>query len=98
MSTYNVFTSESVSEGHPDKMADQISDAVVDAIISDDPDSRVAVETMVKTGMTIIAGEVRTNTYVDLEEVVRNVITDIGYDNSEVGFDGWSRTTHILPR
>ena len=67
MSTYNVFTSESVSEGHPDKMADQISDAVVDAIISDDPDSRVAVETMVKTGMTIIAGEVRTNTYVDLE-------------------------------
>ena len=88
MSTYNVFTSESVSEGHPDKMADQISDAVVDAIISDDPDSRVAVETMVKTGMTIIAGEVRTNTYVDLEEVVRNVIIDIGYDNSEVGFDG----------
>ena len=88
MSTYNVFTSESVSEGHPDKMADQSSDAVVDAIISDDPDSRVAVETMVKTGMTIIAGEVRTNTYVDLEEVVRNVITDIGYDNSEVGFDG----------
>jgi len=88
MSTYNVFTSESVSEGHPDKMADQISDAVVDAIISDDPDSRVAVETMVKTGMTIIAGEVRTDTYVDLEEVVRNVITDIGYDNSEVGFDG----------
>jgi len=88
MPTYNVFTSESVSEGHPDKMADQISDAVVDAIISDDPDSRVAVETMVKTGMTIIAGEVRTNTYVDLEEVVRNVITDIGYDNSEVGFDG----------
>ena len=88
MSTYNVFTSESVSEGHPDKMADQISDAVVDAIISDDPDSRIAVETMVKTGMTIIAGEVRTNTYVDLEEVVRNVIIDIGYDNSEVGFDG----------
>ena len=88
MSTYNLFTSESVSEGHPDKMADQISDAVLDAIIKDDPHSRVAVETMVKTGMTIIAGEVRTNTYVDLEEVVRNVITGIGYDNSEVGFDG----------
>jgi len=88
MSTYNLFTSESVSEGHPDKMADQISDAVLDAIIADDPNSRVAVETMVKTGMTIIAGEVRTNTYVDLEEVVRNVITDIGYDNSDVGFDG----------
>jgi len=88
MSTYNLFTSESVSEGHPDKMADQISDAVLDAIIKDDPNSRVAVETMVKTGMTIIAGEVRTNTYVDLEEVVRNVITEIGYDNSDVGFDG----------
>ena len=88
MSTYNLFTSESVSEGHPDKMADQISDAVLDAIIQDDPNSRVAVETMVKTGMTIIAGEVRTNTYVDLEEVVRKVIVDIGYDNSDVGFDG----------
>ena len=88
MSTYSLFTSESVSEGHPDKMADQISDAVLDAIIKDDPHSRVAVETMVKTGMTIIAGEVRTNTYVDLEEVVRNVITGIGYDSSEVGFDG----------
>ena len=88
MSTYNLFTSESVSEGHPDKMADQISDAVLDAIIQDDPNSRVAVETMVKTGMTIIAGEVRTNTYVDLEEVVRKVIVNIGYDNSDVGFDG----------
>ena len=88
MSTYSLFTSESVSEGHPDKMADQISDAVLDAILKDDPQSRVAVETMVKTGMTIIAGEVRTNTYVDLEEVVRNVITGIGYDSSEVGFDG----------
>ena len=88
MSTYNLFTSESVSEGHPDKMADQISDAVLDAIIKDDPNSRVAVETMVKTGMTIIAGEVRTNTYVDLEQIVRDVITDIGYDSSDVGFDG----------
>ena len=88
MSTYSLFTSESVSEGHPDKMADQISDAVLDAILKDDPHSRVAVETMVKTGMTIIAGEVRTNTYVDLEEVVRDVITGIGYDSSEVGFDG----------
>ena len=88
MSTYNLFTSESVSEGHPDKMADQISDAVLDAIIKDDPNSRVAVETMVKTGMAIIAGEVRTNTYVDLEQIVRDVITDIGYDSSDVGFDG----------
>jgi len=88
MQHYKLFTSESVSEGHPDKMADQISDAVLDAILSDDPSSRVAVETMVKTGMAIIAGEVRTNTYVDLEDVVRKVIIDIGYDNSDVGFDG----------
>ena len=88
MSTYKVFTSESVSEGHPDKMADQISDAVLDAIFKDDPYSRVAVETMVKTGMTVIAGEVRTNSHADLEEVVRKVIVDIGYDNTDVGFDG----------
>ena len=88
MSTYNVFTSESVSEGHPDKMADQISDAVLDAILKDDPNSRVAVETMVKTGMAVIAGEVRTQTYVDLEQIVRDVITGIGYDSSDVGFDG----------
>ncbi|MDP6198767.1 MAG: S-adenosylmethionine synthetase N-terminal domain-containing protein, partial [Porticoccaceae bacterium] len=88
MSNYNLFTSESVSEGHPDKMADQISDAVLDAIIKDDPHARVAVETMVKTGMAIIAGEVRTDTYVDLEEIVREVIKDIGYNHSDIGFDG----------
>lgn len=88
MSTYNLFTSESVSEGHPDKLADQISDAVLDAILADDPHSRVAVETMVKTGMAIIAGEVRTKTYVDLEQIVRDVITGIGYDHSDMGFDG----------
>tara|TARA_B110000908_G_C10250713_1_gene451872 strand:+ start:1803 stop:2957 length:1155 start_codon:yes stop_codon:yes gene_type:complete len=90
MSNYNLFTSESVSEGHPDKMADQISDAILDAIIKDDPESRVAAETMVKTGMVVIAGEVRTNTYVDLENIVRNVIIDIGYTSSDVGFDGAS--------
>ncbi|GAA3970466.1 methionine adenosyltransferase [Allohahella marinimesophila] len=90
MSEYSIFTSESVSEGHPDKMADQISDAVLDAILKDDPHARVAVETMVKTGMAIIAGEVRTNTYVELEEIVRNVILDIGYNSSDVGFDGAS--------
>ena len=90
MSEYSIFTSESVSEGHPDKMADQISDAVLDAMLKDDPNSRVAVETMVKTGMAIIAGEVRTNTYVDLEDIVRQVILDIGYNSSEVGFDGAS--------
>lgn len=90
MSEYNIFTSESVSEGHPDKMADQISDAILDAIIADDPNSRVAVETLVKTGMAVIAGEVRTNTYVDLEDIVRQVILDIGYNSSDVGFDGAS--------
>ena len=90
MSEYAVFTSESVSEGHPDKMADQISDAVLDAIIKDDPDARVAVETMVKTGMAIVAGEVTTSTYVDLEDVVRRVILDIGYNSSDLGFDGAS--------
>ena len=90
MSTYSLFTSESVSEGHPDKMADQISDAVLDAILKDDPNSRVAVETLVKTGMAVIAGEVRTSTYVDLEDIVRQVILDIGYNSSEVGFDGAS--------
>ena len=90
MSEYSVFTSESVSEGHPDKMADQISDAVLDAIIKDDPNARVAVETLVKTGMAIVAGEVRTSTYVDLEDLIRQVILDIGYNSSDVGFDGAS--------
>ena len=90
MSEYGVFTSESVSEGHPDKMADQISDAVLDHILTDDPDARVAVETLVKTGMVVVAGEVTTNTYVDLEEIVRGVVLDIGYNSSEVGFDGAS--------
>lgn len=90
MSLYNNFTSESVSEGHPDKMADQISDAILDAILKDDPDARVAVETLVKTGMVVIAGEVTTSTYVDLEEVVREVVLDIGYNSSKIGFDGAS--------
>ena len=90
MSEYAVFTSESVSEGHPDKMADQISDAVVDAMLKDDPNSRVAVETLVKTGMVVLAGEVRTSTYIELEDLVRDVILGIGYDSSDVGFDGAS--------
>ncbi len=89
MSDY-IFTSESVSEGHPDKMADQISDAVLDAMLTDDPESRVAVETLVKTGMVILAGEVRTNTYIELEDLVRDVVLDIGYNSSDVGFDGGS--------
>ncbi|MDH5171146.1 MAG: methionine adenosyltransferase, partial [Gammaproteobacteria bacterium] len=90
MSEYAIFTSESVSEGHPDKMADQISDAILDAILEDDRNARVAVETMVKTGMAIVAGEVTTSTYVDLEDVVRKVILDIGYNSSDLGFDGAS--------
>jgi S-adenosylmethionine synthetase len=90
MTNYTIFTSESVSEGHPDKLADQISDAVVDAMLKDDPASRIAVETMVKTGMVIVAGEVRTATYVDLEELIRKVILDIGYNSSNVGYDGKS--------
>jgi S-adenosylmethionine synthetase len=82
------FTSESVSEGHPDKIADQISDAVLDAIIAKDKNARVACETMVKTGVAIISGEVSTTAWVDLETITRNVISDIGYTSSDVGFDG----------
>ncbi len=87
MSQY-LFTSESVSEGHPDKVADQISDAVLDAIIAQDKKARVACETLVKTGVAIVAGEVTTSAWVDLEQLVRKVITDIGYNSSDVGFDG----------
>ena len=88
MTGYSLFTSESVSEGHPDKIADQISDAILDSILTDDTEARVAVETMVKTGMVIVAGEVRTNTYVDIEKIVRKVVTDIGYNHGDLGFDG----------
>ncbi|MFD2191532.1 methionine adenosyltransferase [Pistricoccus aurantiacus] len=88
MSEYSLFTSESVSEGHPDKIADQISDAVLDAIIARDKQARVACETLVKTGVAIVAGEISTTAWVDLEDLVRRVILDIGYTSSEVGFDG----------
>jgi S-adenosylmethionine synthetase len=85
-----LFTSESVTEGHPDKIADQISDAILDAMLKDDPSSRVAVETMITTGQVHIAGEVRTTTYVDIPELVRETILEIGYDSSRKGFDGAS--------
>ncbi len=88
MTTNYLFTSESVSEGHPDKVADQISDAVLDAMLQQDKNARVACETLVKTGMAVIAGEVTTTAWVDLEELVRNTILRIGYNSSEMGFDG----------
>ena len=83
-----LFTSESVSEGHPDKVADQISDAVLDALLARDPRARVACETLVKTGVAVVAGEITTGAWIDLESLVRGVICDIGYTSSEVGFDG----------
>ncbi|MCH8301210.1 MAG: methionine adenosyltransferase [Proteobacteria bacterium] len=90
MSHSYLFTSESVSEGHPDKISDQISDAVLDAIIEQDSKARVACETMVKTGMVIVAGEVTTSAWVDIEHLVRETVLEIGYDDSEMGFDGAS--------
>ena len=87
MSDY-LFTSESVSEGHPDKVADQISDAVLDAIIKEDPQAHVACETFIKTGVAIVGGEITTNAWIDLDELVRGVVKDIGYTSSDVGFDG----------
>ncbi|HEY2418906.1 MAG TPA: methionine adenosyltransferase [Steroidobacteraceae bacterium] len=85
-----LFTSESVSEGHPDKIADQISDAVLDAILRDDPSGRVACETLVKTGVVIVAGEVTTSAWIDLEKLVRDTVLHIGYNHSDMGFDGAS--------
>jgi S-adenosylmethionine synthetase len=85
-----LFTSESVSMGHPDKVADQISDAVLDAFLAGDPSSRVACETLVKTGFVVVAGEVTSSTYVDIASVVRQTVLEIGYDSSDVGFDGGS--------
>ena len=83
-----LFTSESVTEGHPDKICDQISDAILDAMIAEDPASRVAVETMVTTGLVHIAGEVTTNSYVPIAQLVRDTIVRVGYDSSPKGFDG----------
>ncbi len=82
-----IFTSESVTEGHPDKIADQVSDAVLDAVLKDDPNGRVACETLVTTGICVVAGEITTTTYVDVPRLVRGVINDIGYNNADFGFD-----------
>ncbi|MCB1002275.1 MAG: methionine adenosyltransferase, partial [Acidimicrobiales bacterium] len=87
MSTFT-FTSESVTEGHPDKMADQVSDAVLDAILAEDPNGRVACETLLTTGLCVVAGEITTNAYVDIPKLAREVINGIGYDNALYGFDG----------
>ena len=88
MSDNWTFTSESVSEGHPDKMADQISDSILDALIADDPESRVACETLITTGMCVVAGEIHTRAYVDIPRTVRQTICEIGYDREDYGFDG----------
>ncbi len=87
MANSHLFTSESVSEGHPDKVADQISDAILDAILTDDNKARVACETMINTGMVVIAGEITTSAYVDMQQVVRDTIKEIGYNHSDMGFD-----------
>ncbi len=94
MGNRKLFTSESVSEGHPDKMADQISDAILDAILAKAPRSRVAAETMIKTGFVVLAGEINTDATIDFDPIVRQVICDIGYDDSDKGFDG--KTCGIL--
>ena len=89
-----LFTSESVTEGHPDKMADQISDSVLDAILTEDPLARVACETFVTTGLVVVGGEITTSSYVDVQQIVRDAVLSIGYDSSKVGFDG--RTAGVL--
>ena len=94
MSDYQLFTSESVTEGHPDKLADAISDAILDACLHDDPYSRVAIETLLTRGLAVIAGELTTNTYVEIADVVRKTILEVGYDNTDLGFDG--HTTGVL--
>jgi S-adenosylmethionine synthetase len=86
--SHTLFTSESVTEGHPDKVADQISDAILDAMLMDDPHSRVACETLVTTGMAVIAGEITSTSQVDVTGVVRKTILEIGYDDAEYGIDG----------
>src|SRR5271165_995649 len=90
----HIFTSESVTEGHPDKMADQISDAVLDAVLSEDPTGRVACEVLVTTGICVVSGEITTDTYVDVPKLARSVIHDIGYTDAQMGFD--AKTCGVL--
>lgn len=85
-----LFTSESVSKGHPDKIADQISDRIVDSVLEQDPQGRVACETLVKTGLVIVAGEITTKAWVDIEKIARQTIVEVGYNHSDLGFDGES--------
>lgn len=92
MAEYSIFTSESVSEGHPDKVADQISDAILDAMLAQDPESRVACETLIKTGIVVVAGEIRTRAKVNVDELVRRVIAEIGYNSDAIGFNPESCT------
>src|SRR5689334_18179374 len=90
----HIFTSESVTEGHPDKMADQISDAVLDAVLAEDPTGRVACEVLVTTGICVVSGEITTTTYVDVQKLAREVVKDIGYSDAAMGFD--SKTCAIV--
>src|SRR4026208_1032655 len=90
-----LFTSESVTEGHPDKMCDQISDAILDEIIRDDPDARVACETATTTGLVLVLGEISTHTYVDFQSIVRDAVRDIGYTRADYGFDYQTRGTLV---
>ncbi|HEV2685880.1 MAG TPA: S-adenosylmethionine synthetase N-terminal domain-containing protein, partial [Actinomycetota bacterium] len=83
-----LYTSESVTEGHPDKMADQVSDSILDAILTDDPFGRVACETLITTGLVCVAGEISTSTYIDIPSIVRKTVSDIGYTRAKYGFDG----------
>ncbi len=92
MSDYGLFTSESVSEGHPDKVADQVSDAIVDAMLAQDSESRVACETLIKTGIIVVAGETRSNAVIDTDAIVRKTVADIGYNSAELGFDAYDCT------
>ena len=98
MSARTVFTSESVTEGHPDKVADQISDAVLDAVLAEDPHGRVACETLLTTGLCVVAGEITTTAHLDVPELARETIVDIGYDDDATGFNGHTCAVMVVAR